>query len=287
VASKIREFEERATSGAAREQHDNNVLPPKVVLVYTKVGELLSRYRSGKLPKALKMLPRLRNWHEILYLTQPDQWTPNATYEVTRMFISNLQPVEARRFCEDFLLPQIREEIHATKKLNVHLYGALKKSLYKPMAFNKGILFPLCDSGNCTLREATIVASVIVKVSIPVLHSGAALHRLCESTEVYNGANSIFIKALLSKKHALPFRVVDAAVFHFLRFRSYDKPLPVLWHQALLAFAQHYRNDIVDEQREALLELIKVKSHEQITPEIRRELQQGVSRMEDVSVKAM
>lgn len=30
-------------------------------------------------------------------------------------------------------------------KLNVHLYDALKKSLYKPSAFFLGILFPLCE----------------------------------------------------------------------------------------------------------------------------------------------
>ena len=30
-------------------------------------------------------------------------------------------------------------------KLNVHLYEALKKSLYKPAAFFKGVLFPLCE----------------------------------------------------------------------------------------------------------------------------------------------
>lgn len=30
-------------------------------------------------------------------------------------------------------------------KLNYQLYEALKKSLYKPAAFFKGILFPICD----------------------------------------------------------------------------------------------------------------------------------------------
>jgi len=31
------------------------------------------------------------------------------------------------------------------------------------------------------------------------------------------GANSIFIRALLDKKYALPYRVVDAVFFHFYR----------------------------------------------------------------------
>ena len=34
----------------------------------------------------------------------------------------------------------------------------------------------------------------------------------------YSGANSIFLRLLLDKKYALPYRVLDALVFHFLGF---------------------------------------------------------------------
>jgi essential nuclear protein 1 len=34
----------------------------------------------------------------------------------------------------------------------------------------------------------------------------------------YTGANSIFLRIFFDKKYALPYRVVDAAVFHFLRY---------------------------------------------------------------------
>ena len=40
-------------------------LNPKVVEVYTGVGQLLSRYTVGKLPKAFKIIPNLRNWEEV------------------------------------------------------------------------------------------------------------------------------------------------------------------------------------------------------------------------------
>lgn len=42
----------------------------------------------------------------------------------------------------------------------------------------QGLLLPLCASGTCTLREAVILSSVLQRVSIPVLHSAAALARL-------------------------------------------------------------------------------------------------------------
>lgn len=49
-------------------------LPPKVIEVYSALGKMLKHYKSGKLPKALKMLPHLKNWEEILWLTRPDEW---------------------------------------------------------------------------------------------------------------------------------------------------------------------------------------------------------------------
>ncbi|GAB7363956.1 hypothetical protein MBLNU230_g4518t1 [Neophaeotheca triangularis] len=284
-------------------------LPAKVVEVYTQVGLLLSRYKSGKLPKPFKILPTLPQWDILLSITRPESWTPNACYEATKLFTSS-RPALAQAYCTDILLPRVREDIHESKKLNVHLYKALKKSLYKPAAFFRGFLFPLVGSGTCTLREATIVASVLARVSIPVLHSATALYRLCEISaeqmqhdpESAGGCN-ILIRTLLEKKYALPYRVVDALVFHFLRFRATDTgtdvsmggtaptpltgpnsksavkgKLPVLWHQCLLAFAQRYKNEITEDQREALLDLLLVRGHKEIGPEVRRELLEGRGR---------
>ena len=91
-------------------------------------------------------------------------------------------------------------------------------------------------------------------------------------------------------------KVIDGLVFHFLRFRAApsaegtrevsdapnlaarDVKLPVIWHQCLLAFAQRYRNDITEDQREALLDLLLIRGHKDIGPEIRRELLEGRGR---------
>jgi hypothetical protein len=65
-------------------------LDPRVVDMYTKVGEFLSRYRSGKLPKAFKIMATLSNWEEVLFLTKPEKWTASAMYHATRLFASNM-----------------------------------------------------------------------------------------------------------------------------------------------------------------------------------------------------
>jgi essential nuclear protein 1 len=257
---------------------------------------ILSRYKSGPLPKPFKILPSVPNWPTLLDITQPERWTANAVYAATRIFIS-AKPWVAQEFISTVLLERVREEIHETKKLNVHTYNALRKALYKPACFFKGLLFPLVSSGTCSLREAHIVSSVIARVSIPVLHSAAALLRMCDLAAEQSmrslestGAVNTFIRVFLEKKYAMPYKVIDALVFHFLRFRNEDPAamdgpgsskaykLPVLWHQSLLVFAQRYRNDITEDQREALLDLLLVRGHKDIGPEVRRELLAGRGR---------
>jgi essential nuclear protein 1 len=67
-----------------------NVLDPKIVAAYKKLGVVLKSYRSGKLPRAFKVIPQCANWEELLFLTQPEHWSPHATLYATKMFASNL-----------------------------------------------------------------------------------------------------------------------------------------------------------------------------------------------------
>lgn len=256
-------------------------LDPRVKAMYEGVRDVLAKYRSGKLPKAFKIIPHLKNWEQILYITDPPKWSAAAMYQATRIFASNLKEKMAQRFYNLILLPRIRDDLAEYKRLNCHLYQALRKALFKPAGFMKGIVLPLLESGTCTLREAVIIGSAIAKNSIPILHSSAAILKIAEMD--YTGANSIFLRIFLDKRYALPYRVVDGVVFHFLRFERDRRQMPVLWHQALLTFAQRYKSDISSEQLEALLGLLRRQSHPTITPEIRRELQHAKCRDVEMS----
>jgi hypothetical protein len=66
-------------------------------------------------------------------------------YQATRIFTSNLKEKLAQRFFNVVLLPRVRDDISEYKRLNFHLYQALRKALFKPGAFMKGILLPLCE----------------------------------------------------------------------------------------------------------------------------------------------
>jgi len=143
--------------------------------MYEGVRDVLSKYRSGKLPKAFKIIPNLCNWEQVLYVTgmvylhfsdvsqttglsstvgvfyflhtipDPTSWSAAAMYQATRIFTSNLKEKMAQRFFNLVLLPRVRDDIAEYKRLNFHLYQALRKALFKPGAFMKGFLLPLCE----------------------------------------------------------------------------------------------------------------------------------------------
>ncbi|KAL8158386.1 hypothetical protein AgCh_002904 [Apium graveolens] len=274
IVDKIKEKDAQVSS-------EKQLLPKmddSIIELYKGVGKLLNKYTTGKIPKAFKHIPSLQFWEEVLYLTEPEKWSPNAMFQATRIFSSNFGVKKAERFYKLVLLPRIRDDISKNKKLHFALYQALKKSLYKPAAFNKGILFPLCESRTCNLREAVIIGSILQKVSIPPLHSSVALLKLAEME--YCGTTSYFIKLLVEKKYALPYRVLDALVEHFMAFLNDERIMPVIWHQSLLAFVQRYKNELVKEDKLNLNALVERQWHRLVTPEICRELKNSRNRGE-------
>lgn len=241
-------------------------LSPEIQEMCVQVGKVLAKYRSGPLPKMFKVIPKMRSWEELVYMTNPDKWSAAAMYQAVRIFVSNLKEAMAQRFFNLVLLPRIRDDISFYKRLNFHLYQSLYKALFKPAAFFKGVLLPLCMSGNCTLREAVIVGSVLAKNRIPILHSAAAILKIAEMD--YTGPNSIFLRIFFDKQYALPYRVIDGCVYHFLKFEHDRRDLPVLWHQSLLTFVQRYKEDLSPDQKQSLLDVVKFHTHHAITGEV-------------------
>lgn len=93
-------------------------MDPKIGKLYEGVGDLLSRYTVGKLPKALRFVPNLANWEEVIYLTRPNQWSPHAYHAVTKLFL-NSNPRMAQRFIHRILLPHLRHvSFHSKDRSN-------------------------------------------------------------------------------------------------------------------------------------------------------------------------
>jgi len=266
IMEKIKE--KQASQGKSRDDMLETGIDPQVLNVYKDVGRYLKTYSSGKLPKAFKLIPNLKNWEQVLELTKPEQWSVQAVCAATRLFV-NLPQKAVKRYYEGVLLPRIREDIAIHKRLNYHLYSATKKTIFKPAAFFSGILFPLAEDG-CTAREAVIMSGILKKCSIPAMHSAVALLKLAKLR--YSGPTTLFMQTLLNKKYALPYRVLDTLVIYFSKFARDERKMPVVWHQNVLIFVQRYKHDLQESQKKILVELTKKQFHKDISAEIRREL---------------
>ena len=146
-----------------------------------------------------------------MFLTNPDKWSPHATYEATKCFASTMNHKMVQRFYSLVLFPNVRENIATYKKLNCHLYMAVKKSIFKTGAFFKGFLLPMSE--DATAREAVIIGSILAKVSINTLDAAAAVMKLASME--YKIGSGFFLKTLLAKKYAMPTVVVNKLVDFF------------------------------------------------------------------------
>ncbi|KAK9174359.1 Bystin family protein [Cryptosporidium meleagridis] len=297
IVSKLREKSSEKKPSDIPESCQNSNIPEKVIQVYTSIGEWLTKYKSGKLPKAFSIIPKLENWEEVVFLTDPHNWSPNAMNEAVKIFSSNLSPKDSLKFYSKILYPTIRTNISQNYgKLNYHYYQALKKAMFKPAAWFKGILLPLAEDETCTIKEAIIIGSILSKVSIPVLHTAAAIIKLSQ-IKVWNTCQTHFIMVLLCKKYSMPKKVIDELVDNFTKFDQKslhyndssplfshnninlnstsvqtNSILPVTWHKTLLVFVQRYKYEFSSDQINRLNDLVKNQYHYLISPEIIREL---------------
>nr|CAD2186658.1 unnamed protein product [Meloidogyne enterolobii] len=257
-------------------------IDPKIVDLFTEIGQVLKKYRSGRIPKAFKVIPTLVDWEKIIELTRPDDWSAAAMLHATKIFASTATPTQCQRFYNLILLPRIRDDIDGLKKLHFHMYQCLFKALFKPAAFFKesfcrfAKFYLFLFSNNFSLREAVVLASMLRKASIPQLHAAAAL--LSISSLEYTSSRAYILQALIEKNYALPLRVLDGIVSHFLRMKNNKEiNLTVSWHSCLISFVQHYSNSLNNEQRDELIGLVKIHSHHKITPEILKILRNNQS----------
>ncbi|KAJ4784450.1 Bystin [Rhynchospora pubera] len=255
-------------SSDALSQADHDSL---LIKIYKRVGQILSQYTSGELPRACKFIaeshPEL--WEKILSLTEPQNWSDNALHAVTKIFSSTMRPERLEIFYKKVLLPRIRGEIRKNGRLHFALYQFLKESLSEKTFF-KGILLPLCESGTCSVHEAVIIGGLMQEASIPCGHSSAALRNL--SRIDYCGAVSYFIKLLLEESDGLHCLAFDAVLEHFISFTEKEATMPVIWHQSLLSFVQRYKCEMQRKDKDDIERLMQHQKHYLVTPEIEREL---------------
>lgn len=172
IAEKKTEIQTQLSDAGTMKLED---LDPRVKEMYEGVRDVMKKYRSGKVPKAFKIIPKLRNWEQILYVTEPHNWSAAAMYQGTRMFSSILTQHMAQRFYNLVLLPRIRDDLGEYRKLNAHLYRAMQKSLFKPAAFMKGVVLPLLEVGRRIAKRKHPLSVVLIEIVTRPIFSPATV----------------------------------------------------------------------------------------------------------------
>lgn len=55
-------------------------------LIFNRVGHILKKYTSGKIPRAVKIIPLLENWEDVLFLTKPSEWSTQVSILISFLF---------------------------------------------------------------------------------------------------------------------------------------------------------------------------------------------------------
>lgn len=135
----------------------------------------------------------------------------------------------------------------------------MKKAVYKPIAFVKGILLPLCSSEAFSLNAAHVLRGVLNSISLPVFHAATAIIKISQLP--ISSPVSYVLTGMIYKRYTLPSLAIDALLKYFSKFESEDEEselMPLSLNSCIHAFVQLYKRELRPEQREQLIQLLKV-----------------------------
>ncbi|KAH0574509.1 Bystin [Spironucleus salmonicida] len=248
--------------------------PAEVLQSLTPVFQQLSivfrDYRSGSLPKLMRSLPSSNLWLQLMKLTNPLEWSPNATKELTRLFISMLPEKEAFFYIKDLLMPRVRQDLLLKQKLSLQVFESLVKSTYKPLAFLKGCVLEVIQADD-SAGLVRAVGSVIKRCSLPRMSVISFIQVLTEADP--NGASLAFLATLLSKNYSLTPQNLDSVFNYIMKYTGAITNL--VFYDLILIFVKSYGNSLSGEQQVTLYEKMKQFKHQGgISEEILRIIKQ-------------
>jgi len=249
------------------------------IIIYKQLGQLLRSYKSGRLPKAVNVVAstKIGGWYELLLYSKPHEWSINALHAVTVLFSQSASDKRFTKFLRNIVLENMREILEKSKKLPRNVWQALIAASKRPSCFINGILDPLSKEIQCSQKEARVISAIISRIKIPRDHVNAFIIKLVEEKEI-NVTRTIFVARFVQKGQGMAIRTIDAIFAYFMQFTGETETQPVLWHKALLDFVKHYGKELLDEQKEALFELIQRQHHHSISAEIKKVLTETPSR---------
>ncbi|KAJ1465913.1 bystin-like protein [Baffinella frigidus] len=218
----------------------------KIIKILERTGLILKIYKSGKLPKIMKIIPIFKNFEEILWFTRPDTWSPQALFVITRLFLATLKPFQLERFLTMILIPRFQESIFlGKKKLSIHIFMALKIASKYPRSFFSFVITPLLKKQNCTIKESIILSAIISKMSFPLEVISSFLSHFLNKN--FSKTKFIILNSILNKNYLLPVRIIDMILDFFVQ-NDFSKDVSFS-QKCFLSFLRNYSCFISKEDR--------------------------------------
>ena len=224
-------------------------LQPKLLKILERASLFLKVYRSGKIPKILRILPCLKNFEEVLWLTRPDTWSEQAIVILTRFFLPKLDKNQLSRFYSLVLAPRLQETIFSSKSYSVHIKKAIKISTAYPSIFFSSIILPICESKRCTNKEGVILSSIIWKYKFPRSVIMSTLVRLTK--QPVTSAICMILRVMISKNYLISLRIIDLLI-DFFNLNN-KKITSTHYKTLLLVFLKNYSDFLSIEDRKQFL----------------------------------
>nr|UXY87148.1 bystin-like protein [Cryptomonas sp.] len=224
----------------------------KIYKILERTGILLKVYKSGKIPKILKIIPLFKNFEDIIWFTRPDRWTFQALFVVSKVFSRNLNNSQLKRFYSLIILPRLQECILKNEKISSHIHLIIRLARLDTKTFFSSILLPLFTSLSCTKKEAVVFSIIIMKISVQPKHIAWTLIQLLKTSQ--NSSKYIIIRVILSKNYNFSYRIMDNLVDYFVK--NQEKINNVYFLKCYITFLEKYYQFLSLEDKNRLPNLL-------------------------------
>jgi len=223
-------------------------LKPKLFKILERASLFLKVYRSGKLPKIVRLLPSLRNFEEIIWLTRPDIWSDQAMLSITRSFLPRLDKAQMSRYYSLILAPRFQESIFNQQICSSHIQKTIKLSTNFPFTFFSSLILPICDSKECSLREGAALGSILYKYHFSSLVVITLIIRLLENP--ITQTKCLMLRIIISKNYLIPHRILDLFVDFFTL--NNNRIFFPHYRTLLLIFLRNYTSFLSNEDKQKI-----------------------------------
>lgn len=243
--------------------HDS--VSPQVQAMYVQLGKILHTFRGGKLPKAIKMLAtekKIKNWLELLFLTNPYEWSLDALLAITHIFQHFGSVKRNTIYNEKVMLEYVLELVESDKKISKNIFEVFLIAGRTPQSFLVGFLIPLARESSCSRKTAKFICELMDHVKLSNTYANVFVEKLMKFDKT--NTVTLFISKIISRSFALTISSIDAIYSYFLSFQGEEDKMNLLWNKTLLEFVQKYGKNLLVEQREGIIELIQINQTQEI-----------------------